>query len=73
MAVTVDKTFRATALAFDENAYDPHDKKGLPVPIHQTVFDCDVTGLGHIAVANRLEKLFFEMVGIDHLSGIRKA
>jgi hypothetical protein len=75
LAVVIDyATMHAEALAFDEAAYDPYDEKqGFPKPVHAASFECELDGLKHVAVANRLEKLFYEIVGIDQVSGIRAA
>jgi hypothetical protein len=74
LAVVVDyKTMKATALAFDDASYEPYKEKGLPVPVHRVKFDRDLSGLGHIAIANRLERLLFDVYGIDQVSGIRAA
>jgi len=75
LAVIIDyKTCNATALVFDEKKYDVYkETTKLPKPVHQCEFKCDLTGMKHIKVANTLENLFFEVYGIDSLSGIRSA
>lgn len=62
---------KVTAIAFDEKQFDVFRNNGFPAPVHKVEFECDLAGLGHVAAANRLERLFFDIDGIDRISGIR--
>lgn len=47
----------------------PHNQNFKPIPRHPPVtIDCN--GLGHVAICNRVEKAWLELVNIERISGI---